>query len=422
MIKSTFRHSAIALVLSAGAVLSAPAVQAQSSQPVVCPGYEKGKTTLVGERTGKKVQKAFEAYSQDLVDEALNILYEINPKDDFDKAYVNRFIGNLLAGQDGQGTKALGYLTSSVDNKVLNDLEHSQTLKLVGDLSMQEKKYNDAIKFYEKWMDFTCKEDPDVYTRMASAFYSAKQLDKMVEPANKAIALYPEPKKNPYVLKLQSYFERKMYKETIEVAEELVTVFPGQGEWWVRLGFFYMLVEDYGKALGTFEIAYDQGFLKKESEIKTLTQLYATNGIPFKAASIYQKYLDEGLFEKDDKNYSSLANMYHQSKDYKTAAKYYAKAAELTSDPEYFRKQGVLLLVAEDYKGAIKALTAAIERGAEDQGKIHFSLMEANFYLGNFKEAYRHVGLAKKDKTMRRNAVAWEPYIKEKAKNRGINI
>ena len=422
MIKSSFRHSAIALVLSAGAVISAPAVQAQTSQPVVCPGYEKGKTTLVSERTGKKVQKAFEAYSEDRVDEALQLLYDINASDDFDKAYVARFIGNLLAGQDGQGTKALGYLTQAVDNKVLNDLNHADTLKLTADLSMQEKKYNDAIGYYQKWMDFTCKEDPDVYTRMTSAYYSAKQLDKMIDPANKAIALYEEPKKNPYVLKLQSYFERKMYKETIEVAEELVTVFPSEGEWWVRLGFFYMLVEDYAKALSIFEIAYDQGFLKKENEIKTLSQLYATNGIPFKSAKLYEKYVNEGLIAKDAKNYSALANTFHQSKDYKSAAKYYQKAAELSSDPEHYRKQGVLLLVAEDYKGAIKALTAAIDRGAEDQAKIHFSLMEANFYLGDFKKAFYHVGQAKKDKALRRNAVAWEPYIKEKAKNRGINI
>ena len=94
----------------------------------------------------------------------------------------------------------------------------------------------------------------------------------------------------------------------------------------------------------------------------------------------------------------------------------------MSSDPEFYRKQGVLLLVAEDYKGAITALSKALERGVEDPGKVHFSLMEANFYAGDFKQAYEHIKEAKKDKTLRRNANAWEPYIKQKAKNRGINI
>jgi len=420
MMKRTFKMSAFALVLGAGAVFSAP-VLAQSS-PVMCPGYEKGKTTLVGERTGKKVQKAFEFYNEDQIDEALNILYEIDPSEEFDAAYVDRFIGNLLASQEGQGSKAMGYLVSSVEPKVLNDLEHSQTLKLLGDLSMQENKYTDAIKWYIAWMDFTCKEDADVYTRLAQAYYESKQLDKMIEPSDRAIALYEKPNKNPYVLKLTSYYERKMFPQTVSVAEELVRNFPEEPRWWTQLGFFYLMVEDYKKGLSTFEIAYNQGYLKKESEIKTLAQLFQTNDMPFKAAQIMEKHVKSGLLTDDAEMLASIANAYHQAKNYDTAATYYARAASKSSDPEHYRKQGTLLLVAEDYKGAIKALNNALERGVENPEKVHFTLMEANFYAGNFKAAYNHVQQAKKDRSLRRNASAWEPYIKEKAKNRGINI
>nr|WP_189403769.1 tetratricopeptide repeat protein [Alteromonas halophila] len=420
MMMKTFKMSAIALVMGVGAVTAAPAM-AQSSA-IVCPGYEKGKTTLVGERTGKKVQKAFEAYNEDKTNEALDILYDIEPSDDFDKAYVGRFIGNLLASQEGQGTKALGYLRDAVDPKVLNDTEHAQTLKLIGDLSMQEEKYTDAIDMYQKWMDFTCKEDADVYTRMAQAYYESGQLAKMVEPADNAIRLLEEPNKNPYVLKMTSYYERKMYPETVEVARQLVQLFPENPQWWIRLGFFYMLVEDYKLALSTFDMAYLQGFLKKESEIKTLSQLYATNGMPWRAAKLLVKYVDSGLLEDDAEMLSNIANSFHQSKNYETAANYYGLAAQKSNDPEHYRKKGTLLLVAQDYKGAINALKNALERGAESPASIHFSLMEANFYAGNFKEAYRHVQEAKKDRAVRRNAVAWEPYIKEKAKNRGIEI
>jgi hypothetical protein len=48
--------------------------------------------------------------------------------------------------------------------------------------------------------------------------------------------------------------------------------------------------------------------------------------------------------------------------------------------------------------------------------------MEANFYQNKFRTAYKYVLEAKKSKQMKRNAEAWAPYIKEKAKNRGINI
>ena len=422
MLKSTmFKKSLVVAAFTLGSAIALPAA-AQSSAPVVCPGYEKGTTNLVGERVGKKVQKAFEAYNEDLIDDAITILSEIEAKEDFDKAYVNRFLGNIMATKDGMGPKALELLVSSVETKVLNDLEHSQTLKLVADLSLQEKEYEQSVKYYQAYLDFTCKEDPEVYTRMANAFYELKQYDKLIDPADKAIALYEEPNKNPYVLKLSSYYERKMYKETVGVAEDIVNTFPEEGKWWVQLGQFYLMIEDYKKSLATLEIAYDQGFLEKPNLIKMLSQLYATNNMPYRSAKVLAENIANGKIEKTADNLASVANSYHQAMEYETAAQYYQQAAEMSSDPEFYRKQGVLLLVAEDYKGAITALSKALERGVEDPGKVHFSLMEANFYAGDFKQAYEHIKEAKKDKTLRRNANAWEPYIKQKAKNRGINI
>ena len=422
MLKSTmFKKSLVVAAFTLGSAIALPAA-AQSSAPVVCPGYEKGTTNLVGERVGKKVQKAFEAYNEDLIDDAITILSEIEPKEDFDKAYVNRFLGNIMATKDGMGPKALELLVSSVETKVLNDLEHSQTLKLVADLSLQEKEYEQAVKYYQAYLDFTCKEDPEVYTRMANAFYELKQYDKLIEPANKAIALYEEPNKNPYVLKLSSYYERKMYKETVGVAEDIVNTFPEESKWWVQLGQFYLMIEDYKKSLSTLEIAYNQGFLEKPNLLKMLSQLYATNNMPYRSAKVLAENIANGKIEKTADNLASVANSYHQAMEYELAAQFYQEAAEMSSDPEFYRKQGVLLLVAEDYKGAITALSKALERGVEDPGKVHFSLMEANFYAGDFKQAYEHIKEAKKDKTLRRNANAWEPYIKQKAKNRGINI
>lgn len=430
MMKNTFKMSALALVMGVAATVSTPALAQQSnsakqskpSGPVVCPGYEKGKTKLVGERAGKKVQKAFEAYNEDKVQEALDILYDIETSDDFDKAYVGRFIGNLLAADEKKSDEALRYLTDAVKDKVLNDSEHANTLKLVANLNLREENYKEAINWYQQWMDFTCKEDPDTYVRMAQAYFETKELDKVIEPANRAIELYDKPNKNPYVLKLQSYYQRKMYPETVEIAETLVNTFPENPTWWTQLGVFYMLVENYDDALSTMEIAYNAGYLDKEAQFKNLSQLYSTNGIPYKAAKILEKHLEKGDIKKDASIMRNIANSFHQAKNYDIAANYYGKAADMSSDPDDFQKQGTLLLVAEDYKGAVKALNNALDRGAEEEGKIYFSLMEAYFYQENFKQAWKYNQMAKKESSMRRNAVAWEPYIKEKAKNRGIDI
>ncbi|WP_338291733.1 hypothetical protein [Planctobacterium marinum] len=407
-------------VLSVGLLASGTA--SAQTPPVLCPDYKRGPTKIPGQRVGKRVQKAFEAYSAELLDEAIEILKEIEADDSFDRAYVDRFLGNLLASQEGKASEALNYLLRSVKDKELNDNEHAQTLRLVGDLNMMERNFDQAVEYYNKWMDYTCKEDADVYTRLAQAFYETKQLPKMIAPADKAIAMYDKPNKNPYVLKLTSYYERKMYKETIEVAETLVKLFPENKQWWTQLGFFYMLVEDFSKALQTFELAYTQGYLQKASEIRALAQLYGSLEIPYKSAVIQEKYLKSGLLEADEDTLSRLANAWHRAKDYIKAADYYGQAAAISNDAEHYRKQGTLLLSAEKYKEAIVALKKSLDAGSDKEGSIQMALMEANFYQGKFKEAYVHIKEAIKDKSVARNAKAWEPYIKEKAKNRGITI
>lgn len=396
---------------------------ALAQQPAVaCAGYEVPKTQLLGEKVGKKLNEAFEAYNEDRVAEAITLLREVEAKEDFDKASVNKFLGQLLASQDGKSAESLEYLRRSIETKILNDADHASITKAVGDLSLNEEKYDDALKYYQAWMDFTCKEDTDVYLRMAKAYLDLKQYEKVIAPADNSIRTAEKPSKNAYAIKVSAYYELKKITEAIDVVETVVQLFPDDATWWNRLGMFYLLQERYDDALATMELSYKQGFLTKKAQITTLAQLYSSQDVPFKAAELQAKYLKSGLLDKKSSTYASIASLYSRSKNFANAASYYAQAAAVEGEVEYLSKQGDMLLAAEDYKGAIKVYEEAIAKNVEKVGRVNYSLMEAYFYLGNFRKAYEHNQEAKKDSGIRRNALAWEPYIKEKAKNRGINI
>ena len=401
---------------------------AQQASPIDCPGYTVPKTRLLGERAGKKLQSAYEVYLNEELEEksrikqAIEMLREIEPKEPFDVATVDKFLGQLLVSEEGKQLEALKLLTSSAELGVLNDKDQADMLKLVADLSIQEEKYENSVKYYEKWMKFTCKQDAEIYTRMAKAYTEMKEYDKVLVVADKAIARYEKPNKNPYALKINAYHEKKDYKGAVSVAEILVELFPGEKNWWSQLGFFYMLTEDYNKALSTFALAYHQGYLTKKSEFRALVQLYASSDVPFKAAQLQIKYMKSGLLDDNATDLAGLANTLQLAREYTEAAKYYGQAAVKSGDADYYRKQGVLLLTAEDYKGAIVALTKSLESGTDTEGKVHFSLMEANFYTGNYRQANMHANEATKDASLRRNALAWIPYIKQKADNRGIKL
>jgi hypothetical protein len=92
---------------------------AQQSLPVACPGYKQAKTKLLGERSGKKLQKAYEVYLNEEIEEksrvlqAIQMLREIESREPFDEATVNRFLGQLLVSEDGKQLEALALLTSA---------------------------------------------------------------------------------------------------------------------------------------------------------------------------------------------------------------------------------------------------------------------------------------------------------------------
>ena len=386
----------------------------------------KRKTQLVGPSVGKKVAKAFEQYSADNIPGALEILLDINAKKDYDKAYVNRFIAVMYATQGNQEKKAIKYLKLAIAPDILNEGDHGEAIKLLADLQMQTKDYKGALKNYQAWMDFTGKSDGDTWTKIANAHYALKQLDKMIAPADKAIAAYGDKhNKNPYILKVTSYYEQKKYKQAVDVLETVVQIFPEEKSWWTQLGMFYLLVEDYKKGLATLDLAYKQGFLEKESQIKTLASLYQQNEVPYKAATILEKNIDSGKIKPDEKNIASLANAWHAAQHIDKAAKYYGKLAKMTDGAtaaKHFRKQGMLLKQDEQFKKAIVSLNKALELGAKDKGKIHMAIAESHFYLEQYKQAYKAIKLAMKDPKSRRAAKGWVNFIKDTAKRKKVSL
>lgn len=409
---------------------------------------KKKRTKIVGPSVGKKVQKAFEAYSEDRIDEALQILLAIEASKEYDRAYVDRFIANMYATKGGDDSKiALKYLVKATEKAVLNDKEHSDSIKLLADLQMQEKMYKEALKNYADWMEFTGKEDPGTYTKIAQAYYELKQLDKMIAPTDRAIQLYKDkqvsceraktqidpktglvdPKKankkcklnqNPYILQLTSYYERKLYKESVDVLETVVVLFPEKKQWWTQLGMFYTLVEDYGNALYTLELAYKQGFLTKESEIKMLANLYAQSDVPYKSAMLLQKYLDSGLIKRTEQNLYTMANAYHAAQDVKTAAKYFGETAKLSNNAKHYRRQGMLLQQSEQYNAATVALQKALDLDIDNKGRVYMTLAEAYFYQNKFKQATAAIKKAQEDPKTRKAARAWASYIRDTAERK----
>jgi tetratricopeptide (TPR) repeat protein len=383
---------------------------------------KKRKVYLPGPSVGKKVTKAFEAYTADDLDGAIAILEDIKAKKEYDIVFVNFFTGQMYA-QKGDSLKSISFLSKALKPDMLSEADQGNGLRLLADLQMQEKQYKSAISNYKAWMDFTGKSEGNVWVKVSQAYSELKQYANAISPANQAIAAYGDKhNQNPYLLKLRSYFERKMFNESIGVLETAVQIFPETKQFWIQLGSFYAMVENYPKSMATLDLAYKQGFLDKESQIKMLSSLYAQSEMPFRSALLLEKYIASGLVKRDDKNVATLANTWHAAKNIGKAASYYGELAKMTNEAKHYSKQGTLLAQDEQFKKAVVALNKAVDLGAKNKGRLYMSIAESHFYLGQYKQAYAAINKAMKDPKTRKTARGWKSFIKDTAERKGKSI
>ncbi|WKE64447.1 tetratricopeptide repeat protein [Gallaecimonas kandeliae] len=413
--------SLLAVLALAGAV-TLPQSALADDNVVQVKEVPKRKTQALSESAGRPVTKAYDLFSKEDYAGALKILQDMSPHDGYDKAYVDRFIGTIYYYQE-KWDQSLQYLKRAADSGALNQTEQEGVLRQVGQMLQQREKWRESLTYLQKWMDFSGKESADVFTMMAQAYYQMKELDKVVPFADKAIKLYKKPNKNPYVLKLAAFFDRKMYKQMVPVLEELVKLDPKEKQWWLQLGQTYMLVNDSDKALATYALAYKQGFLTKENEGKVLAQLYASQDIPYKSAIIQEKFMKAGLIPEDESSLAILANTWHNAKELDKAIEYYGRAGEAGKDGKHFLKQGNLLLEQEKYEKAIVALNKAIDAGNLSQpGRAYLALAQAYFFKHDYKGAIKQLRLAKGFDDTKKTATSWESYVKDEATRKGVQF
>lgn len=411
------RSIAAALLLSfCGSLAIIPAVNAAEKCPI-----EVRKSKAVGQSVAKRVGKSFKAYQDGDVDEAIVILLEANAKHDFDKAYVNRMLGNFYAEKSQMGT-AIKYLKKAVDADILGGVDHAATVRLYADLLIQEKKFKESIPQYYRWMAFTCKQDAQVYRRIGIAYSEQKNWNKVLEVVNKGLAISEKPDKGLYQMKLTAYFNQKKYPKAVTVLETMVPLFQDDKRLWVQLAQFYLMTEKYTKSLATYDLAYKNGFLETSGNITRLAQLLSQKGSPYRAAKIYQKHMKSGLIKENEKTLSILAGFYHNAKELKDAALYYGKAGDVGSNGKYYLRQGRILSLDGQHKPAIAALKKSLDAGIDHPGEAQFELALSYLGLKQYKSAYSRAKLATNDKKTARSAKSYLSYIKEKARVHNVTI
>ena len=180
----------------------------------------------------------------------------------------------------------------------------------------------------------------------------------------------------------------------------------------------YGELENEEKQFAVLEMAYQQGFITKGSDMFNLAQLYYYHGAPYKAAVTMEAAFKSGELEKNLRNVRFLANCWTASKDLDKAIPVLSDAAKLSDTGDIYAQLSQLYLNMDKWDDAVIAADNAIKKGELRQpGVVHLVKGMSFFNQEKYNDALNELAKAEKFKSSATMAKQWQRYVESEKKS-----
>lgn len=330
--------------------------------------------TIDDQRTAKRLNLVSEHLQADQYEEAEQVLNSmtltrLNP---YERSLVYQMYGYLWNGREDYA-KAAEYFEKSVEGDALPPAQVTNMRFNIAQLYMALERWEDAIAALEKWFVETEAQEitpnSNAYYTLAIAYYQLSidreddaLKDKALVPAKKAVEIATKPQERWLQLLLALYLEKKEYENALPILEQVVSLYPKK-TYWLQLSAIYGELGMDQQSLAAQQLAYVQGLLSEDRELRRLAELYLYYEIPYRAARVMEKGFEEGKIERDAKSLELYANSLLAAKEYEEAFEPLKEAAEMSEAGNLYLTLGQLYLQREDWENATYALRRAVEKG-----------------------------------------------------------
>jgi tetratricopeptide (TPR) repeat protein len=368
----------------------------------------------VSEWSAKKLSKAHELLAEDKYSDARRVMDEMARRkslSDHERALMWQTVGYIQSSQEHYEKAAESFEKSLA----LDALPDGVTVNMkynLGQLYLSLERSQAAVKILEEWFELVENPAPTAYYLLAMAHLQNESFDAALRYAEEAVSRASAPKENWLQLLLSLRFQHKDYRGVAELLETLVTHFPKK-RYWTQLSAVYGELREDEKALATLELAYTQKYLTKDHELMNLAQRYLYHEIPYRAARVVEKGLDEGVIESDADAWELLADSWLQAREYGRAVLPLRRAADLSEDGELYVRLAQVHLEKEEWSEARLALQKAFEKGKlENPGSAHLLMGIASYNSNDVVAARSAFDRAAEYEKTRKAARQWQKHVR----------
>ena len=378
---------------------------------------ETRKTPAMRERVYSRLSEAQACADEDdmpCARELLDRVRQMSNLNSYEIAQMWNFYAFIYFSQDNyrEAIRAYENVLQQVDLPL--GLETTTTFTLT-QLYFQEERFEDSLAMLERWFVLTPTPAPDPYVLKAQIYYSLERFREGIEPVRTAIQVAMdqerELRENWYRLLNVFYYELEEYPNVIGVLTTMIEMWPKR-EYFIQLSAMYGQEGDEGRQLALFETAYEAGWLLRSSEIVNLSQLLLQADIPYKAAKILEKGLEDGIVESTESNWRVLAQAWQLAQEDEEAIPALSRAAGLADDGVLDVRLAQSHQNLAQWQNCVDAARSGIRKGdLRRSDQANMILGACLFELGEFDAARNAFGDAEKDSRSRTGARSWMRYV-----------
>jgi tetratricopeptide (TPR) repeat protein len=324
------------------------------------------------------------------------------------KAYVTYSAGNYEATIESfEKVLAEEVLSLDADNRIRFN---------IAQLHAALQQWREAIAAFDRWFRYVEEPDPLAYYLLGISHYQLGEIDLSIANTEKAVDLSPEPREGWLQLLAALYIQQEDYQSASPLLEELVMRFPKK-QYWVQLSLIYGARDDYRNSLAVQQVAYLQGLLTEDKELRRLARSYLYHDLPHPAALVLERGLEEGAVETDAESFELLANSWIAAREYDRSLPPLQKAAELAEDGNLLVRLGQVYLQREEWSRAAERLREAIDKGGLDNpGNAQLLLGVAYYNDQRVAQARSSFLRARQHDSTREKAEDWIAHIENEAR------
>ena len=361
-----------------------------------------------------------------ILDEMLRANRESTKLNSYEAANVYNLYAFIHYSREDYG-KALQAYENVVKQPDIPLAMEINTKYTIAQLYFVQEQWQKGINALLEWFEVTETPNPNAYVLLAQGYYQTKDYNKALFNVEKAISMHEQkqverkaadptyqpspPKENWYNLARFLYFEKNNIPKTIETLEILLQYYPKK-QYWVQLSHMYGETKNEKWQLSAMETAYVQDMLDKSSEQITMAYLYLNGDVPYKAAKVMDRGLNDGSIESKSKNWEIMGSAYRQSQEVKKAIPAMEKAASQSDTGELYARLGNIYLDGDQYKKAIDSINKGLKRGGvkrPDQARLVLGM--AYFNDKQYTRAREAFQAAGRDERSSKYARQWIAYL-----------